>query len=653
MESKLKRIGLIINDSYSDYEKELISGVAQCCKDFGYTLIIFSVGELNSYHYPYAFQKRSTASLAHINNVDGVVLASAVLGNYVSRKEFFSYINKAFNLPKVSIGLEIPEIPSIVVDQTRGLKLLIEELIKNQGCKKFGFIGIDSANEDGQIRTEVFKEVLTNYNIPFDENDFMLGRFTYNSADKAIERYVRKKGSFDFDAVVCLNDDMAFACMDYCKKNSISIPDKIKITGFDDVPKARFENPSLSTINQGISKQSYLGTKTLIDLLEGNDVPLTQTVYPEPVFRQSTGTVPLTDTKTNYIDSSGNKINFDITDFSESKTEWLSKRSQLFKLSHLHNSLQIKMTFAELRTSFYNLIKEFEICAAALVLYDTPISLKEPFLYFPLPDSAIVFTSFDESIGYFQNAEEDYIHFNPREKLLPSRVLNLSKTKLNIYPLSECDLQFGYIIYEFGTFEELIYEMMNSMFSHLVSTAYENSRIEHVNTQLKKENESLSKISITDELTGLLNRRGFINLGQQTIDISLTLKKQGLVIFGDMDGLKKINDTYGHEAGDKAIKAEATILKNNFRCTDIIGRLGGDEFAIIAPNLTIRIFERIREKIEEDCKKWNIESNEKFSLSISLGYADFSSADFNLPDILKSADEILYMEKKRKKGLSQ
>ncbi len=141
-----------------------------------------------------------------------------------------------------------------------------------------------------------------------------------------------------------------------------------------------------------------------------------------------------------------------------------------------------------------------------------------------------------------------------------------------------------------------------------------------------------------------------MELGQQTIDISLALRQGGMVIFGDMDGLKNINDNYGHDAGDRAIKAEAEILKKNFRATDIIGRLGGDEFVIIAPDLTEENLGRIRKNIDAACRAWNIVHNEDFILSISLGCQPYSTEDCVLENILKQADMLLYEEKRGKKN---
>ena len=122
-----------------------------------------------------------------------------------------------------------------------------------------------------------------------------------------------------------------------------------------------------------------------------------------------------------------------------------------------------------------------------------------------------------------------------------------------------------------------------------------------------------------------------------------------MVIFGDIDGLKTINDTYGHASGDVAIQAEAAILKKTFRRTDIIGRIGGDEFAIIAPGLSEKKLIILRQKLVEMCEDWNRDTEEKYSISISLGAVPYNSDDDNdLQVLLDKADELLYQEKQQK-----
>ena len=147
-----------------------------------------------------------------------------------------------------------------------------------------------------------------------------------------------------------------------------------------------------------------------------------------------------------------------------------------------------------------------------------------------------------------------------------------------------------------------------------------------------------------------MNRRGLYDFCQKSLELAASMQQKGLVIYGDLDGLKSINDNFGHEAGDKAIIAIATILKTSFRSTDFVARVGGDEFVIVSTGLSKEMFDGIKQKIEERCIEWTTRTNSLFLLSISLGYVEFPfENNYDLTMLLSQADTELYEVKKNKK----
>ncbi len=98
----------------------------------------------------------------------------------------------------------------------------------------------------------------------------------------------------------------------------------------------------------------------------------------------------------------------------------------------------------------------------------------------------------------------------------------------------------------------------------------------------KQTEKVIQNLSITDELTSLLNRRGFFTLAEQQIKIARRTGREMVLLFADLDKLKWINDTWGHAEGDRALCEVGKILKNTFRESDIIARIGGDEFVMLA-----------------------------------------------------------------------
>lgn len=151
----------------------------------------------------------------------------------------------------------------------------------------------------------------------------------------------------------------------------------------------------------------------------------------------------------------------------------------------------------------------------------------------------------------------------------------------------------------------------------------------------------LSYLSFNDGMTGLYNRRYFENELER---LNHSRKLPISIIIGDLDGLKYINDHFGHKTGDKYIIKLAEIMKNSFREADIAARIGGDEFAIILPDTDSKKAEEIAERLKDKCDKYDGYEN----FGISVGHATKTEYYENLEDIFIKADKELYKDKKSK-----
>ncbi len=171
--------------------------------------------------------------------------------------------------------------------------------------------------------------------------------------------------------------------------------------------------------------------------------------------------------------------------------------------------------------------------------------------------------------------------------------------------------------------------------------------------ELQRLNQKLQYTSLNDELTGLYNRRGFFTVGGEQFE---SAQKEGtpvLLIYCDLDGLKKINDTYGHKEGDFAIKQTAVLLKRVFRNTDIISRFGGDEYVVLLTNTPKDYIYNIEKRLKHIFENFNKNSGKNYKLSISIGYSSLSY-EFNgmnsFEELIEKADKKLYFEKINKKS---
>jgi diguanylate cyclase (GGDEF)-like protein len=171
-------------------------------------------------------------------------------------------------------------------------------------------------------------------------------------------------------------------------------------------------------------------------------------------------------------------------------------------------------------------------------------------------------------------------------------------------------------------------------------------RIKHA-----KQQDHLRELSITDELTGLSNRRGFFAFAQQQMKHARRNGERMVLFFADLDDLKIINDTFGHVAGDHALTDAARIFVETFRDSDIIARMGGDEFAVIMGNAPDSGIETVRNRLEKRLEKYNSRRDGSFRLAVSVGLTVFDPAKpVTVDELIRQADARMYEQKQQKKA---
>ncbi len=159
----------------------------------------------------------------------------------------------------------------------------------------------------------------------------------------------------------------------------------------------------------------------------------------------------------------------------------------------------------------------------------------------------------------------------------------------------------------------------------------------------------LGSLALSDELTGVYNRRGFLALAERQLKLGRRSGRAILVFFADVDGLKQINDKFGHKEGDLALVHAAQVLEKTFRDSDIVARFGGDEFAVLALEVSGHSESTIRARLEQNLHELNAQQS-RYTLSISLGAMRFDprspKSPASIEQLMIQADEAMYQEKR-------
>ena len=268
------------------YETQLREGILRQCRLAGVKLLLVAGRALE---HPNTVDRvhNHVYELVSSQSVDGVILLSASLGRFGGTESIIQLVDALAPLPVCSIGMAVPGVPSITVDNATGVKALVDHLIRHHGARDLAFIGGPTSNTEASARLAAFESSLESYGLSATPELMLHGDFTVLSGlsetRKLLDAGVR------CDAIVACNDAMAMGALDALREKHLRAPRDLLVVGFDNVASARHAMPPLTTARQPLANMGALAVMTLLDLLEGREVRQVVQLPVEPVIRRSCG----------------------------------------------------------------------------------------------------------------------------------------------------------------------------------------------------------------------------------------------------------------------------------------------------------------------------------------------------------------------------
>lgn len=264
-------IGIFVNNFSAIYENTVLSGIEKFSKENRIRLLYYNGGAINFPKQRSIIHREDVYKLVNFNSLDGLIIISSVISEYVTNEEFADFCNNYKKLPIISIGIEVEECTSLVVDNYNGMRDLMIHLIEVHGYKQIAYIKGPEKNIESNIRFSAYKDVLIKYNIPINDKLILPGLFYGDSGRKAITMLLNER-KVDFDAVVCSNDYMAIQVIEELGKRGIKVPDDVAVTGFDNSKEGRYLLNPLTTVNQPEFDLGYQAAKNMFLMLNGREV---------------------------------------------------------------------------------------------------------------------------------------------------------------------------------------------------------------------------------------------------------------------------------------------------------------------------------------------------------------------------------------------
>lgn len=643
----MKTVAVLVPSFAVEYSLEFLAGIYDYFNEKDIRVLVSHSRYYHDSTGAFNYQYWTVMNLLKSEEVDVVICASGMYQSTMSRKELENELKSFINKPVISVSLDFNFEQCHSITQKINCDEIYNEIVRHlkvkHGCKNIAFLAANSHNSDeGNERYAAFLNAMKNNDLEFSSENLIEGSFVYEIAKEELRKKYKSKKDVQFDAVVAANDSMAIAAMDYLDELGINVPNEVKVFGFDDSISSRLVHPRLSTISQNVYGQGYRAAELANDVLDGKFVEKNEITELRAIFRQSCGCVDKRNPDPVCVDSYGNlSFENDIVTVKDNYADVIRDKVGIIVF------MDIVKSSNTLRQLFYDLayiVHTAKFENMQISFYKEPVYLdaKDDFV---VPDCAEFKMFFDSEQNVGEILDNEY--FNPRKKLFSDKYLTNTKGMHIIQPIFSGEVNYGYIISKISSKEFVDYGVYLKILINALSQSYDYTHQLLENEKLKIENTDLNEVSRTDDLTKILNRRGFKEKGQRAIDLAQETLQPVVVFFGDMDGLKKINDTYGHEMGDKAIKLQAEVLKKAFRADDIVGRLSGDEFGIIAVGMNIDRINSVRDQIANLSEKISKKNKLPFTLSISLGAVDLQKSS-NLKYLLSEADKKLYVEKQLK-----
>lgn len=619
MIGKYKIAALCVSRIFEDSVHELVTEMNRNIIDKGYRLLVYHT--CSDLYWDNAGERgeASVFDLIDMRTTDVLIIADELIKNKnVIRK----LIEKAqlFDVPVIMIGGHYSGVISIDFDYERGFEDVVRHIVEYHGFRRLHFMAGLQGNEFSENRIKVFERVLEENGISFDRNTMLsYGDFWEGPAVAATEKLL-ESGELP-EAIVCANDSMAIAVCGVLTNSGIKVPEEVAVTGFDGIMDINFSNPRITSslccygdITRKIAGLLTLGREELLH--EQHFAIKSRLIISESCGCQGGGII---------------NIAKHLTDLNIRFGRYKDEERALNEVGvRILTSSNLKSAANELHTSIiYNMR-----CMLRNEVIDETINPFENDSEHGFGEEMCVFYNTDDAQPFAP-------HSFPRKGIMPGLDVALdSAYPVILTALNFLDVPLGYLVFTYQNYDIRNYEKIPQIVNALNNSigGYRNMRYQQYITGKVRE------LSQFDQLTGLYTRGGSERAYKALVEKLTAQGKPITVIMSDLDGLKYINDNFGHNEGDYAIKATASALKNSCPDNAVCIRMGGDEMAAFLSSSAP--LEDIEAEINARLRSVNRTAGKPYPINASIGI--FRSPAGQIPsfeELIRSADEQMYSVK--------
>lgn len=624
----VKKILLLTSASNFEAQKKVIHAIDKKLKEMGgYALFVFSSYGLYREKNAYDDGEASIYRLLDEAFFDGCIID----GNIANRNMYHDFIEllRKKEIPFLTLNCGLQGIPFVSLDSYDAGCQLMEHLITVHHCSKINMVALD----DNDVMTiqllKAYKATLEKYHLPMDEKRIVEITVSVQHG-RDLFHIFRERGIDDAEAVVCFHDVYCIGLCLEMEEQGYRVPDDLIICSLNRSANSFVFRPDIAGADRMDAELADKACEVLIELMDGKEITQENYCKGKIYFGQSCGCENKQEAQfaSRYQDIILAKI---------------EAGNQISQMMQYNDSLEGVVSLDELGDSIKNMLqgiscKEFIFCLnQRAVRY---ITSEEEYA------DSVDGRPFDHKmmaiIGTTERTGELKDDSFPLEQLLPMEVRE--GDMILFLPIHHKERVYGYLAF---VNEYLPIDLYNYRICHeSIGSGMENL---HRQMLLRKSIEELDQLHMKDALTGLQNRYAWNRYQQQYINT-----EEYCVVMIDMDGLKKINDGFGHLAGNNAICITANAIKTSMDADDLVTRFGGDEFQILSLHTDAEYWENMKSILNEKIKAHVVQQKLPYELGVSLGYCICRKEHpISFEECCETADRLMYENKKARKQCRQ
>lgn len=635
---KKKVVGICVGGIDEEYIDLFIKGMNKYAKN--YHLLYFYSFSTFMYKDAHDMGEKKVFDLINYDYLDAMIILPITFYNSDFPQDVLDEMI-AHNIPVISVEVDKEGCHVISFDDRVAMEAIIRHVIEEHHVTRLNFLGGIKGEQNSEIRLAAYRQVLEEHNLPVEEERIGYGEFWGEPAKRELKRFLQSDLPMP-EAIICANDTMALIVYNELQEAGYSVPEDVIVTGYDGLNEAMFHDPPFTTAVRRLEDMAEKVVEILDRYFEGENLEHRYYISSTPVYAYTCGCNKDQKVNNNALIRS---LNLGIS----SRKYFVL--DQIRMSSNLTGKKSIDELFHEIREYMRRFSDEFSVPFSApffSLCMNTDFLSKEEF-------SDIMEKNSSDNLwkGNSEQVEQSILLYHqewiegktfPTKELLPDFQEKLEEfDDLFFFSIHIHDRSVGYAVAAFtdDVMDALqYYHFLNNVCISLESMEFYR-RQETMITNLENK-------YVHDPLTGLYNRRGFYEQVPQMYEQCMEKKQLMMVVSVDLNGLKPINDNYGHADGDIAITAVADALEEVSGDKDVCARFGGDEFVVAGCVDNSQAGQDFEKQVKEVIDRFNLASGKPYQVSCSIGtVVMIPQLDISLDEMIKHADESMYEEKAR------